>query len=599
MRHLLTLVSLLFIGSLWADDFNFNSPRAKAAMEKYQYDKEDLLRDLEAALKYERTEGRLEEAIKIRDAIATLKQQPDAPVANAQIPADAVEWNGHYYKLFTDKVHFPKAANHCAALGGHLIRIDSADENKFARKFASQGGVTTMWIDGTDSWADEGDWRYSNGQKMNYSNWPNHEPDGGKIENRVAMWENALWYADLGELWDLAYICEWDGPTASTQREKKIPADATEWNGHFYKAIPLRGTHQAALNQCVENGGHLVRIESKDEQEFIEKLLADSNESHWIDGSDAAREGRWMFSNGTPMQYFNWGVPGEPSNRSGDTGAPQHFLTIYPESFTWDDKEPSRHHFPFICEWEGDDPQASDGVFLDDLQEVEFGTIYNAVTKHGYGSNNSVILYNGVKPSHSLFIHPPGGGTAFVRYDLNGAYERLRGKVGLASLRKPDGSLNQTDKSASPVIFKVFGDDELLWESKPIQAFGSWLDCDVSIAGVNNLRLTTEALGSNNAAHATWIMPELKPAIKNGSKQSKTRPEKPIKKLSPQHAKRVLDDANLWEGKPGVWFLKRDNNFSGRTYERLSQSNRIRSALASVNGRLPTEAEMNNPPSRR
>ena len=81
--------------------------------------------------------------------------------------------------------------------------------------------------------------------------------------------------------------------------------------------------------------------------------------------------------------------------------------------------------------------------------------------------------------------------------------------------------------------------------------------------------------------------------------RTKPKPEEPIKKLSPQHAKRVLDDANLWEGKPGVWFLKQANNFSGRTYERLSQSNRIRSALASVNGRLPTKAEMNNPPSRR
>ncbi len=82
MRHLLTLVSLLFVGSVWADDFNFNSPRAKAAMEKYQYDKEDLLRDLEAALKYERTEGELDEAIRIRDAIKALKRGGSLEVAS-------------------------------------------------------------------------------------------------------------------------------------------------------------------------------------------------------------------------------------------------------------------------------------------------------------------------------------------------------------------------------------------------------------------------------------------------------------------------------------------------------------------------------------
>jgi len=33
MRHFLILASLVFVGSVWAEDFNFNSPRAKAAME--------------------------------------------------------------------------------------------------------------------------------------------------------------------------------------------------------------------------------------------------------------------------------------------------------------------------------------------------------------------------------------------------------------------------------------------------------------------------------------------------------------------------------------------------------------------------------------
>ena len=211
MRHLLTLVSLLLVGSVWADDFNFNSPRAKAAMEKYQYDKEDLLRDLETALEYERTKGSLEEAIKIRDAIATLKQQPDAPVSNAQIPADAVEWNGH-----------------------------------------------------------------------------------------------------------------------------------------FYKVIPLKGTHQAALNYCAENGGHLARIESKDEQAFIERLLSGSNESYWIDGRDEAREGRWMFSNGTPMSYFNW-HPGEPNNNQGI----EDFLMVYASRSknVWNDADGASSN-PLICEWD-------------------------------------------------------------------------------------------------------------------------------------------------------------------------------------------------------------------------------------------------------
>ena len=61
----------------------------------------------------------------------------------------------------------------------------------------------------------------------------------------------------------------------------------------------------------------------------------------------------------------------------------------------------------------------------------------------------------------------------------------------------------------------------------------------------------------------------------------------------------ILDRAGLYEGRRGVWYLKRANNFATRVYERLSKSSEIRSALRAVNGRLPTKAEMNNPPSRR
>ena len=169
MRHLLTLVSLLLVGSVWADDFNFNSPRAKAAMEKYQYDKEDLLRDLEAALEHERTKGSLEEAIKIRDAIATLKQQPDAPVVNAHIPADAVEWNGHYYKGFKQPMTWHAAKDFCNSIGGHLLRIQDARENSFAQKLAIET-KTGGWIDGSDE-VTNGEWVFSNSEPMKYFNW--------------------------------------------------------------------------------------------------------------------------------------------------------------------------------------------------------------------------------------------------------------------------------------------------------------------------------------------------------------------------------------------------------------------------------------------
>ena len=167
------------------------------------------------------------------------------------------------------------------------------------------------------------------------------------------------------------------------------------------------------------------------------------------------------------------------------------------------------HYCKFSREQKGDQVTGDSNVFLDDLEEKEFSTFYGVPGKHGEANGKAFLLYDGVKPAHSLFIHPPGNGNAFVRYALNRGYKRFKAKVGLAVLGKPDGYRDSPKSSVSLVVFKVYGDDKLLWESKPMQAFGTWLDCDVSITGVNVLRLTTEALGSHGSAHATWIMPVL------------------------------------------------------------------------------------------
>jgi hypothetical protein len=72
-----------------------------------------------------------------------------------------------------------------------------------------------------------------------------------------------------------------------------------------------------------------------------------------------------------------------------------------------------------------------------------------------------------------------------------------------------------------------------------------------------------------------------------------------IKKGRILYAKQSLGKAGLWEARPGVWFLKRDNKWSAGVYKRLAVTEHVSTALKEVNGRLPTKAEMNNPPSRR
>ena len=47
------------------------------------------------------------------------------------IPDDAVEFNGHYYKVYQIGKYFEEAKEYCKSLGGHLVTITSEDENAF------------------------------------------------------------------------------------------------------------------------------------------------------------------------------------------------------------------------------------------------------------------------------------------------------------------------------------------------------------------------------------------------------------------------------------------------------------------------------------
>ena len=168
------------------------------------------------------------------------------------------------------------------------------------------------------------------------------------------MWENALWYVDLGELWDLPYICEWDGPAGVTQRAKKIPADAVKYKGNYYKAYDGDVAHSDAQKRCELMGGHLVRVEDALENNFLVRLCEQFPHLHgmWLDGSDMEEEGVWRFSNGVEMNYFNW-KPHEPNDNKVGTHVEISPFHADPLRGAWNDI-PGKYAGGrgFICEWD-------------------------------------------------------------------------------------------------------------------------------------------------------------------------------------------------------------------------------------------------------
>ncbi|XP_026137192.1 ladderlectin-like [Carassius auratus] len=52
---------------------------------------------------------------------------------------------------------------------------------------------------------------------------------------------------------------------------------------------------------------------SREENDFLLELLPSTTTQCWLGNQDAAEEGQWLWSDGTPYDYSNW-CSGEPNN---------------------------------------------------------------------------------------------------------------------------------------------------------------------------------------------------------------------------------------------------------------------------------------------
>ncbi len=133
----------------------------------------------------------------------------------SNVPTDATEFQGHYYKVFESKVTWHQAEEQCRQMGGMLASVKSAEANDFIVKLSQAKG---MWIGGSDE-VKEGEWLWRDGSKLTYSKWASSEPDNwydGKEHWTVIGWPGKR-YAD-GKWGDTqafsqepidGFVCEW------------------------------------------------------------------------------------------------------------------------------------------------------------------------------------------------------------------------------------------------------------------------------------------------------------------------------------------------------------------------------------------------------
>ncbi|XP_060555133.1 C-type lectin domain family 17, member A-like [Ruditapes philippinarum] len=128
-------------------------------------------------------------------------------------------FDGSCYYFGTNAVHFTEAEHFCRQHnGGHLIHVDSKQENDFIKSRLRMFKPYSWWMGLTDELI-EGTWKwFDNGQTANFTDWHPGEPNGGSAE------ECAVFYIGFDFAWvdtpcllNNYPICELPGVSTETE----------------------------------------------------------------------------------------------------------------------------------------------------------------------------------------------------------------------------------------------------------------------------------------------------------------------------------------------------------------------------------------------
>lgn len=85
------------------------------------------------------------------------------------IPEEANAYNGHSYMVYPESMTWQEAKEYCGKLGGHLVTISDADEQKFVEELAENcTDKVSYWLGGYYS---DSEWKWVDDTEFSYTNW--------------------------------------------------------------------------------------------------------------------------------------------------------------------------------------------------------------------------------------------------------------------------------------------------------------------------------------------------------------------------------------------------------------------------------------------
>ncbi|PWA28181.1 hypothetical protein CCH79_00021047, partial [Gambusia affinis] len=92
-----------------------------------------------------------------------------------------------------------------------------------------------------------------------------------------------------------------------------------KYGGSLYYFSTTKSSWTDSRRSCIDRGSDLVKIDSREEQMFLEirvrDLMEDDLEKFWIGLTDSEEEGRWLWVDGSPLdKSLMFWMPWEPND---------------------------------------------------------------------------------------------------------------------------------------------------------------------------------------------------------------------------------------------------------------------------------------------
>lgn len=112
---------------------------------------------------------------------------PISAFANDDEIQEIISDNGHRYQLFDTSMNWNEAEAYCESLGGHLLTINSDEEQQLINNNILSIGTKNTYYIGMYRDNNAGEWKWITNESVDFFNWDEGEPNNTN-ENYVHMY---------------------------------------------------------------------------------------------------------------------------------------------------------------------------------------------------------------------------------------------------------------------------------------------------------------------------------------------------------------------------------------------------------------------------